>query len=163
MPRRLSHGADALGRPTSRIGPGDLPEVGRTRHWPARLCAQTRLGFAARWLLQQAGGPLPRHHMERGKTIALGLVIPCADRRAMALDSQRGPEWWYQWTAGLVWPQQHACSGLGFFFHAARSAWATRGSSGSPRTEREVGRYGRLSWRGQKSRRAVRFTVLPVV
>ena len=91
MPGRMINRDDDLERLPGRIGAGDIPEMCRKRHWQALLFAQTRLGFAARWLLQQAGGQLPRHHIERGKTVALVLVIPRADGGPIALDAQRGP------------------------------------------------------------------------
>ena len=91
MPGRIIKRDDNLGILTGRIGPGAIPEMRRKRHVQALLFAQTRLGFAARRRLQPAGGQLPRHHIERSKTIDLVLVIPCADGGAMALHAQRGP------------------------------------------------------------------------
>jgi len=91
MPGGISNRDDDLGRLPGRISPGDIPEVGRKRHVQALLFAQTRLDFPARWLLQQAGGQLPRHDIEGGKTIDLVLVIPRAHGGTIALDAQRGP------------------------------------------------------------------------
>ena len=106
---------------TGRIGPRNSPQ-GRCKGClqPLRF-ALTGLRFAARWLLQQAHRQVPRHHMERRKTIALVLVIPRADGGAMALASHRGPSRRHQRQAGLVLPQQHARPGLGFFSRVANS------------------------------------------
>ena len=91
MPRRIINRDDDLGILTGRIGPGDIPQVGRKRSLQALLFAQPRLGFAARRLLQQPRGQLPRHHIECRHTIDLVLIIPCADGRPMPLHPQRGP------------------------------------------------------------------------
>ena len=134
MPGRMINGDDHLGILTGRIGAGNIPQVCGTRHLQALLFVLTSFRFAARWLLQQAGRQLPRHDIERGTTIDLVLVIPCADGGAMTLHAQRSPSRRHEWKAGLVLTQEHACPGLGFFFHASSSSWATRCSAGSPRT-----------------------------
>ena len=59
MPGRILNREDDRGTLPGRRGPGDIPQGGRTRSVPALLCAQTRLGGAARGLLQQARRPLP--------------------------------------------------------------------------------------------------------
>jgi hypothetical protein len=163
MPGRLLKREADLGRRPGRSGPGDIPAVGRTRPWPALLCAQPRLDWAARGLLPQAGGQLPRPHLEGANTRDLVLGLPRADGGAMARDAPRGPSRWPPGTAGLVLTPPHARPGRGWVCHAARSACAPRGASGAPRQERAGGRYGRRSWRGHKSRRAVRCTARPVV
>jgi hypothetical protein len=133
MPGRSITRDEARGKRPGRRGPGDLPEVGRTRHWPARLWAQPRLDCAARGLLQQAGGPLPRHHLEGGTTLDLVLVLPRAAGAAMALDAPRGPSRGHQGKAGRVLTPPHARPGLGLFFPAASASCATRCSAGAPR------------------------------
>ena len=124
---------DDCGILPGRIGAGDIPQMLRKRHLQTLLFALTQPRFAARQLLQQAGGQLPRHHVKRGQTIDLILVVPCADGGAMALPAQRGPSRRYQRKAGLILAQEDTRSGLGFFFNAASASLATRCSSGSPR------------------------------
>ena len=78
MPGGIIDRDDNLGIRTGRIGVRNIPEVCRKRHLQALLFAQPRLGFAARGLLQQAGGQLPRHHIERGKTVDTHGLTPVA-------------------------------------------------------------------------------------
>jgi hypothetical protein len=91
MPGGIINRDDDLGILPGRIGAGDIPEVRRKRHLQALLFALTSLRFAARRLLQQVRRQLPRHHIERRKTIDEVLVIPRADGGAMALHPQGGP------------------------------------------------------------------------
>jgi hypothetical protein len=91
MPGRIINSDDHLGILTGRIGAGNVPEGRRKRHLQALLFTLTSLCLAARRLLQQAGGQLPRHHIERGTTIDLILIIPRADGGTIALYTQRGP------------------------------------------------------------------------
>ena len=91
MPGRIINRDDDFGILTRRIGAGNIPEVRRKRHLQALLFALTRLHFAARRLLQQPSGQLPRHHIECRHTIDLVLIIPRADGGAMPLHAQRGP------------------------------------------------------------------------
>jgi hypothetical protein len=91
MPGRIINRDDDLGILTGGIGAGDIPEVRRKRHLQTLLFALAGLHFAARGLLQQVRRQLPRHHIERGKTIDLVLVIPRADGGTMPLHSERGP------------------------------------------------------------------------
>lgn len=91
MPGCIINRDDDLGILPGRIGAGDIPEVRRKRHLQALLFALTSLRFAARRLLQQVRRQLPRHHIERRKTIDEVLVIPRADGGAMALHPQGGP------------------------------------------------------------------------
>ena len=125
MPGRIINRDDDLGILTGRINAGDIPQVRRKRSLQALLFALTRLRFAARRLLQQVRRQLPRHHIERRKTIDLVLVIPCADGGAIALHAQRGPSRWYQGKAGLVLAQEHAHPGLGFFSRVANLTGVT--------------------------------------
>ena len=133
MPGCMINRDDDCGILPGRIGAGDIPQMLRKRHLQTLLFALTQPRFAARQLLQQAGGQLPRHHVKRGQTIDLILVVPCADGGAMALPAQRGPSRRYQRKAGLILAQEDTRSGLGFFFNAASASLATRCSSGSPR------------------------------
>lgn len=91
MPGRIIDRDDDLGICTGRIGARDISEVRRKCYLQALWFALTRLRFAACWLLQEARRQLPRHHVERGHTIDLVLVIPRADGGTMALHPQRGP------------------------------------------------------------------------
>jgi len=91
MPGRIIDRDDDLGIYTRRISASNIPQVRGKRHLQALLFVLTSFRFAARWLLQQAGRQLPRHDIERGQTIDLVLVIPCADGGAMALHAQRSP------------------------------------------------------------------------
>jgi len=91
MPGGIINRDNDCGILTRRIGTSDVPEVRRKRHLQALLFALARLHFAARRLLQQAGGQLSGHHIERRHTIHLILVIPCPHGGAIALHPQRGP------------------------------------------------------------------------
>ena len=51
MPGGIIDRDDDLRIRTGWIGASDIPEVRRKCHLQALLCALTRLGFAARWLL----------------------------------------------------------------------------------------------------------------
>jgi len=117
MPGRMINGDDDCGILTRRIGAGDVPEVRRKGHWQALLLALARLGFATRWLLQQAGRQGPGHHIECRHTIPLILVIPGPHGGTIPLHPKGGPSRRHQRKAGFVLAQQHAGPSLGFFFN----------------------------------------------
>ena len=81
-----------LGLGAGRIRPSDISEMyGKGRLEPL-LFTVPGLHLAVRGLVEQPRCPLPRHQIERRKTVDEVLVIPGAHHRAMALDSQGGME-----------------------------------------------------------------------
>ena len=146
MPGRLINRADNLGLLPGRRDAGDIPQGRRKRPWQALLLARTRLRFAARRLLQPVRRHLPRHHMERRKTIDEVLGIPRTDGGAMALHPQGGPACRHQRKAGCVLAQQPALLRLGFFFTRPARPALPAASGGRPAgSERSAGTAGSRS------------------
>jgi hypothetical protein len=135
--------------------------MGAKGRWEPLRFAGSGLGFAACWLLKQPRRQLPCHQMQRCKTLDLIRVLPGPHPRTTPLHAQGGVARRDQGKTRFLLAQQHALSLLGFFFHAVSSARAACCFSGSPRRERYVGREGRISWRGQTTRMAVRLTAIP--
>jgi hypothetical protein len=88
MPGRILDGDDDLGIEACRVCPGNIPQMhGKGRLEPL-LFTPPGLRLAVGGLVKQARRSLPRHQIERGKTVDEVLVIPCPHQGPLALHPQ---------------------------------------------------------------------------
>jgi len=115
VPWGILNGDHDLRTCAGRIHAGAVLEMGDKGRLEPLLFAVSRLGCAACWLLKQSRRQLPRHQMQRGKTLDLILVIPGPHHRTRPLHAQGDVERRDQGKTRFILAQQHALSLLGFF------------------------------------------------
>jgi hypothetical protein len=115
MPRGIIDGDDDVGGDTSWIPARSILEMHHKGRLQPLPFAASQFGFAPCGLLESSRRSLPRHQIERSKTVHLILVIPCPHQRTMPLDPQGGAQRWHERKARFVLAEEHACPCLRFF------------------------------------------------
>lgn len=88
MPGRIIDRNDDLSVDTSRIRAGNISEMPDKGRLEPLLFTPPGLRLAMGGLVEQSGRQLPRHQMERGKTVDEVLIIPGPYQGPLALHSQ---------------------------------------------------------------------------
>ena len=116
VPWGILNGDHDLRTCAGRIHAGAVLEMGDKGRLEPLLCAVSRLGGAACWLLKPARRPLPRHQMQRGNTIDLILVLPGPHQRTTPLHAQGDVERRDQGKTRFILAQHPALALVGFVF-----------------------------------------------